>query len=469
MSEAAVPVPAQDHASPPKGPRLPPGPRGWPLLGHIPDVRRLGVLTLLERSWKEFGDVFTLDLGVRAVVVAHPDGIKRVLAGNAKNYVKGRSYSGVRKVIGEGVLALEGEAWKKRRALVQPAFHRANLAKLTEAMVESGQRHFDAHLERHGTLSFELDAHRDMVELTLDVVVAALFGKNLVDAADVSYETLGAALELVSERTNGITLPLWVPTPSNRKFVRTISELEGAVYRVIEAGRRRAESDGSLLGMLIESRDADTGAPLTDQELRDEVFTLFVAGHETTALTLTWLFTLLDGRRDVLDRMVAEVDAVLGERLDPGFEDVQKLRYVRQVIDETLRLRGPVATLARDVVADDEVLGMRVRKGDMVMPFFYGVHRHPEFWSEPERFDPDRFGPEASKARNPWSYLPFSAGQRQCVGNTFSLVESVVLIAQLLRRFEVEVASGQSEVRQVMLATVRPDRPVKVSLRARRR
>lgn len=468
MSEAAVPLSADPHAPTPASPRTPPGPRGWPLLGHVPDVKRLGLLTLLDQSWRSHGDVFSLRLGVPTLVVAHPEGLKRILAGNAKNYVKGRTYSGVRQVIGEGVLALEGDAWKKRRTLMQPAFHRANLARLTGAMVESGRRHFDAHLERHGTLAFELDAHRDMVELTLDVVVAALFGP-VADAADVSYEALGAALELVSERTNGFNLPLWVPTPNNRKFTRTMSELEGAVSLVIAAGKERKEPDGSLLSMLIASRDAETGAPLTDTELRDEVFTLFVAGHETTALTLTWLFTLLDGRRDVLQRMVAEVDAALGERLDPTFEDVGKLRYLRQVVDETLRLRGPVAMVARDAVADDEVLGVRVKKGDLVMPYFYGVHRHPDFWSDPDRFDPERFSPEQSQGRNPWSYVPFSAGQRQCIGNTFSLVESVVLLAQLLRRFDVEVTPGLSQVKPVALATVRPDRPVTIGLRARSR
>lgn len=446
---------------------LPPGPRGWPLVGHLPQVRKEGLLPFLERSWHQFGDVFAVDVGFHSVVVAHPDGIKRVLAGNAKNYVKGKTYDGVRRVIGNGLLALEGEAWKARRALVQPAFHRAALGRLTEAMVESGRQHFDALREAHGQGPFVIDAHRDMVKLTLDVVVAALFGRDLASAAEVSYEALGAALEFVGERTNGFLLPKWVPTPGNRRFHRTMAEVEGAVYRVIAAGRRPGAEEGTLLSMLLGSRDADTGAPLSDRDVRDEVFTMFVAGHETTALTLTWLFTLLDGRRDVIDRMRAEVDAVLGDR-DPGFADVPKLVYLRQVVDETLRLRGPVAMNARSAVADDELLGVRVRAGDVVMPFFYGAHRHPDFWDAPEVFDPDRFSAERSQGRNPWSYVPFSAGQRQCIGNTFSLVETVVLLAQLLRRFELEVQPGQDQVKPVAVVTVRPDRPVMISLRARR-
>ncbi len=444
----------------------PPGPRGWPFVGHLPQVGREGLLQFLERNWHQFGDAFSVNLGFRVVVVSHPDGIKRILAGNAKNYVKGKTYDGVRKIIGNGLLALEGDAWKARRQLVQPAFHRAALGKLTEAMVESGQRHFDALLAKHGAAKFSLDAHRDMVELTLDVVVAALFGRELTSAAQVSYEALGAALDLVSHRSNGIVFPKWVPTAHNRKFHRTMKEVEGAVYRVIEAGRKSGAAEGTLLAMLLGSKDASTGEFLTDTDLRDEIFTMFVAGHETTALTLTWLFTLLDGRDDVMQRMRAEVDTVLGDR-DPHFEDVPKLSYLRQVIDETLRLRGPVAMNARSAVVDDEVLGMKVRAGDVVMPFFYAVHRHPEFWVEPDRFDPDRFSAENSQHRESWSYVPFAAGQRQCIGNTFSLVETVVLLAQLLRRFDVEVGPGLEKVKPVAVVTVRPDRPVMISLRAR--
>jgi cytochrome P450 len=219
--------------------------------------------------------------------------------------------------------------------------------------------------------------------------------------------------------------------------------------------------------MLINSRDAETGAPLTDRELRDEIFTMFIAGHETTALTLTWLFTLLVGRDDVLDRMREEVDAVLGNR-DPQFEDFPRLPYLRQVIDETLRLRSPVAMNARTAVMDDDLMGFRVNAGDVVMPFFYAVHRHPEFWKDPNTFDPDRFTADQNRARDPWTYLPFAAGSRQCIGNMFSLVESVVLLAQLLRRFEVVVDTDLVQVKPLAMVTVRPDRPVMITLRARR-
>ncbi len=424
------------------------------------------MLQFLDDCWRRYGEVFAVNVGFHAVVVAHPEGIKHVLATNAKNYIKGKRYDGVRKVIGNGVLALEGDAWKARRTLMQPAFHRHALKGLTAAMVDVGQRHFDALLARHGGGRFTVDAHREMVKLTLDVVTVALFGRELLGAADLSYEALGASLELVSEKGNGLILPEWVPTPANRKFHRTMAEVEGAIFRIIAAGRKRPPGDGTLLSMLIHSVDAATGQPLTDRELRDEIFTMFVAGHETTALTLTWLFTLLHDRPDVLTAMRREVDTVLGTR-DPGFDDYPALTYLRQVVDETLRLRGPVAMNARDVVADDEVLGFKVRAGDVVMPYFYGAHRHRDFWADPERFDPSRFSPERAEKRHLWAYVPFSAGQRQCIGNTFSLVETVMLLALMLRRFDVDVDPSVAEVKPQAMVTVRPDRPVLVHLRAR--
>lgn len=456
---------AQDRARLHEGPRRrAPSPRGWPVVGHLPALRQNGMLPFLADCWRQHGDVFRVDMGVRALVLAHPDAIERVLASHRDNYVKGSTYDGVRRIIGNGLLALEGPAWRARRRLMQPAFHRAALAEMAGTMVESGRAYLNglkARVPRTGVV----DAHREMVKLTLDVVVAALFGRGLEGAAKVSYEALGEALELVAGRANGFALPEWVPTPANKKHRRTMAELEGAVYGVIAAARAR-EPEGTLLSMLLQSRDAETSELLSDVDLRDEVFTLFIAGHETTALTLTWMFTLLKDEPAVVARMRAEVDEVLGEK-DPTFDDVARLRYLRQVVDETLRLAGPVAMNARTAVADDTLQGFEVKAGDIVMPFFWAAHRHPDFWPDPERFDPDRFTPENSKGRDPWSYLPFSGGQRICIGNTFSLVETVLLLAMLLQRLDFEVLPAQ-RIEPVALVTVRPSAPVHVRLTWRR-
>jgi cytochrome P450 len=456
-----MPTPTAVHSHLP----APPGPAQWPVLGNLPAIRRDGLVQFLEHSWKRHGDVFRVDIGTKAVVLAHPEAIKHVLAGHRENYIKGKTYDGVRRVIGNGLLALEGDAWKARRNMVQPAFHRSGLGKLTQAMADSGRAHFSRLAERAATGWTPIDLHREMVALTLDVVVAALFGRELQQAAQVSYEALADAMEHVSARSNAVVLPAWVPTPGNRRFHRTMEEVEGAVYRVIAAGKERTGDDGTLLSMLLNSRDADTGQPLSDREVRDEVFTMFVAGHETTALTLTWLFTLLEGREDVVSRMRAEVNDVLGGR-EPTFDDFSRLTYLKQVVDESLRLRGPTPMTARTAVADDEIGGFGVRAGEVVIPFFWGTHRHPDFWREPDRFDPERFTAAAHKGRHPWCYLPFSGGQRTCIGNMFSLVETVVLMAQFLARFDFEVIPNQNVVPQAM-STLRPSKPVMLNVRRR--
>ncbi len=442
-------------------PVLPPQPKGWPLVGNLPALRKLGTIPFLEQAWHRHGDVFSVDMGMHAVFVAHPRGVERVLASRRENYVKGSTYDGVRRVIGNGVLALEGKEWRARRTLMNPAFHRAALGDLATTMVATTRAFLDD-LQRRVPGEGEIDAHREMVHLTLDVVVHALFGRDLGAEAQVSYEALGAALELVSEVANGVVLPEWVPTPGNRKLKRTMTELEGAVYRVIAAGRRKGGHDGTLLSMLLDASDGDTGAPLSDRDVRDEVFTMFVAGHETTALTLTWMFTLLAGRDDVVTKLRAEVAEVLGDR-EPGFADYPKLKYVRQVVDEVLRLRGPVAMTARTAVDDDDILGFRVKKGDIVLPFFWAVHRHRDFWTDPDRFDPDRFADDAAKGRDPWAYLPFSGGQRICIGNTFSLVETVIVLAMLVQRADFELVPGQT-IEPNAIVTVRPSGPVRVRI-----
>jgi cytochrome P450 len=332
-------------------------------------------------------------------------------------------------------------------------------------MARSGARFFDDLESRVGSGSLTMDAHREMVKLTLDVVIAALLGGDGLRGAEVSYEALGAALEVMSEGSNGVVLPQWVPTPHNLKFRRTLRDLESTMYALIGRRRERGTDDGSLLSMILSAVDADTGKPLPDKAVRDEVFTLFVAGHETTALTLTWMFFLLDGRPDVLGRMRAEVDAVLQGR-DPTFEDVPRLPYVRQVIEETLRLCPAAPMVARNVVEDDDIDGYQVRAGDVVLPFFWATHRNAAFWPDAEAFDPDRFTPERSANRHSWSFIPFSGGPRTCIGNMFALVESSILVAQLLTRFDVEVLPCAG-VKPIAMVTLRPSEPVRVVLRRR--
>ncbi|HEX2677300.1 MAG TPA: cytochrome P450, partial [Polyangiales bacterium] len=224
------------------------------------------LLEYFETYWRRYGDVYRVRMmGMPTVVLAHPDALKHVLWSKRQNYVKGRSYNGVRRILGDGLLTLEGDAWKERRTLAQPAFHRRSLEKLTAYMAESGARYFAELGSRARGASIEIDAHREMVKLTLDVVVSALFGQSLREV-DVPYDALSDALVLISKSSNGIVLPAWVPTPHNLKMNRTLAELDRIVYRIIDHARRQQHDDGSLLSMLLAARD-EQGAPLSDRAI----------------------------------------------------------------------------------------------------------------------------------------------------------------------------------------------------------
>ena len=462
--------PATDNPQPSPSPamrtRAAPGPRAWPIIGDPRALRGAkDLLQYLDDGWRRYGDVFRVNImGRPMLVVVHPDQIKDVLWTKRQNYVKGSIYRSTRRILGDSLLTLEGETWRARRSLAQPTFHRRSLEKLAVIMRDRGAACLDELTRRAQGGPLQIEVHREMVRLTLDVVVSALFGQAL-NVSPVTYQALGATLELLSSGANGIVLPAWVPTPHNRRLNRTLAELDRVVYGFIEHARREQLDDGSLLSMLLAARD-EQGAPLPDRAIRDEVITLFIAGHETTALTLTWLFALLDGSPAVLAAMQREVASVLGGR-DPSFDDVAKLPYLRKVIDETLRLRPPAPMVPRNVVADDELGGYQVRAGDTVLLYFAATHRHPELWPEPLKFDPERFDPQQDKSRNSWSYLPFSGGPRVCIGNMFSLVESVILLAQILNRFDVAVSSC-ADVRPIALGTIRPSRAIPVTLTPRR-
>ena len=443
-------------------PHTVPGPREWPVVGNPQAFS--GLIPFMERQRKAHGDVFRMRiLSFRSVAFSHPDQMQHVLVTARDKYVKGNSYDPTRRVFGDSLLTLDGSPWKKRRTLAQPAFHRKALEKLAEIMAARGDRYFDELSLRVGKGGATLDAHREMVKLTLDVVVAALFGESTLAAGHISYEALNDALQVLSAGFNGFKFPDWMPTPQNLKLKRTMRALDAYVYQIIDAGRR-VPSDGSLLSMLLEARD-EHGAPLTDEEIRDEVITLFIAGHETSALTLTWLLTFLDRRPDTLSQLCEEVERVLGGR-SPTFDDVPKLTFVRQVIDETLRLRPAAPMIVRNLNADDTLAGYPLCAGDIVIPYFWGLHRHADYWPDPERFDPGRFSAGLAKSRHPWSYLPFSGGPRVCIGNMFALTELVMLLSQLLTRFYVEVQPCD-DVAPLAMATTRPSRPVWVKFKPR--
>lgn len=445
MSEGNVtePTPGRLRRLHPEPARACPEFPGLPLLGHLLDVRCEGLRRVLERGWRAHGDVFRMRIGPqRMVVIAHPDAFERVLASHWRNFPKGHVYAPVRELLGEGLVTMDGNAWRERRRLVQPFFHRAELEKLVGTMVEVIDGRL-AELERRHPEGGVLDVHHLMVELTFDVVCNALFGSGVMQSGDVSHETLAESTEAMEARLSH-PFPLSVPTPTNLRFKRTRRAVDSMIFAAISRARRNRLSgseEPTLLGMLLDVVD-DEGKKLDDQDLRNEVATLIVAGHETTALAMTWMFALLDGNDGVMARLRAESDAVLGNRL-PRFEHLSALVYARQVLQEVLRLRPPVPYLPRLAVEADNLCGHRIGAGEMVMLFYWGLHHHPAYWPRPETFDPDRFAPDAMTQRDSWAYLPFNGGPRTCIGNGFALFEGQLIASMMLQRATWTVVPGQ--------------------------
>jgi cytochrome P450 len=433
------------------------------VLGHIPLLRKLGFVPTLNRFHGELGDIFELRLGPKPLTsVIRPEAMERIFVSNQKNYAKQRAYTPIREFLGDGLVTLDGERWRVRRRLLQPHFHRSRVADMVAGMVGVIDAYLDG-LRKRLPNGGVIDMHREMVALTLDIVFNALFGPGLARGRDVSYELLTDSVPVMNERLEGVPVPLWIPTAKNRRFHRTLAALDAAVFEIIAAARQREQADPTLLGMLLDTVDDETGAKLSDRAIRDEVMTFYVAGHETTALMMTWLFALTGGRSDVWGAIADELERTLHGRI-PSYEELAQLVYVRQVIDETLRMRPATAALSRDVLADDELMGHRVEAGSFVLMYIYGLHHHPALWDEPERFDPGRFAPEAASERSKCSYIPFSAGPRMCIGNSFALAEGALILAMLLQRAEWTLEPGQ-RIEPVAAGTVRPSGPVNVRVR----
>jgi cytochrome P450 len=312
----------------------------------------------------------------------------------------------------------------------------------------------DAWAPRAGT-GVPFDVAAEMSRLTLRVVGKTLFSMDLTgDAAEVG-RGLVVALGFLGRRAMGfLPPPVWVPTPASVRFLRARRALDRVVYHIIQTRRRTGEDAGDFLGMLLAARDADTGEGMSDQQLRDEVMTFVLAGHETTAVALAWTWYLLARHPDADARLRAEVAAVLGGRA-PTVEDLPALRYTRMVLEETMRLYPPVWGLGRQAIAADSIGGYPIRAGAPVSMSPYVTHRHPAVWDDPERFDPERFTPERVAARPRFAYLPFSGGPRLCIGNEFALMEATLVLALVAQRYRLVLAPERRVVPQVTL-TLRP-------------
>jgi cytochrome P450 len=433
--------------------KQPPLMKGRFLVGSAADLQR-DRLAFLMRLFNECGDADRMRIFNKTIYhFFHPDAVKRILVDNHANYVKGSLIEPVRAVAGNGLLTNDGEPWLRQRRLMQPAFHRDRIARFGETMTGLTEEM----LVRWETqpAGRPLDVSDEMVRLTMNIVSQTMFGSAFVDEGNRISDAIQLVLGDVQHRFDKpFYPPLSVPTPYNLRLRAAIRELHAAIHAIIDARRSSPEPRDDLLGMLMEARDDQTTTGMDDAQLRDEVVTMFVAGHETTARLLAWAFYLLDQHRDVEAKLHDELATMLGGRT-PTMADLPSLAYTRAIADETLRLYPPVWLIVRQAVRDDEVMGFHVPAGALVSLSPYATHRHPLFWEEPDRFDPERFLAARSASRPKYAYIPFGGGPRMCIGNTFALSEAVLVLATVAQRYRLRLPPG-AEVKVAPLATLQP-------------
>jgi cytochrome P450 len=433
-----------------------PGPRGLAIPALLLALRRDPLRGFLDARAR-WGPCVRVPLGARTFyLVADPAAARHVLVDNARNYSKDTfSYGLLRSVLGDGVLTSDGAAWRRQRRIVQPAFHRSQVAALAADVV----RHVDATLARWPR-GAEVDVGAAMTTLGLRVVSGAILGVDLGADADAVGDHLMAALAHLMRRTHSLVAwPAWWPQPAERRFRARVAALDDIVARVIERRRRGRGGDGAdLVAALLDARDED-GTGLDDAAIRDQVKTFLLAGHETTANLLTWAFGLLAAHPASAARVRAELDSVLGGA-PPTAAHLPALEETERVLRETLRLYPPIWLVERRALEADTLAGAPVPAGAPVAVCQYVLHRDPDVWPEPERFDPDRFAPAAEAARPRGAYLPFGAGARTCIGEGFALMQAKLVVARVLQRMRpVPLAELP---RPIAYATLRPGTPLRL-------
>jgi cytochrome P450 len=458
----------------PPGPTRPdgagraPGPRPGRFLGNVAEVRRKGLVRFYEDAWRAYGDVVRFEMGplVQHLVV-RPEAVEHVLLTHRDTYPKGRGYQKLKLALGDGLFLSEGDLWSRQRRLMSPLFTPRGVGRFTDAMAGATAALLDEWdaLARAGQ---PVEVNGAMTRLAMTIIARSMFSLDLGGEGVAAAAAFTYVLEYLSRRSvSFVDLPMWVPTPANRRFRQALATLDAFIGGVIDARQGSGEQPDDLLTLLLAARDPDTGAAMSRQQVRDEVITVFFAGHETTAQALTWAWWLVGRHPEVEARLHAEVDGVL-----PGgtvtADHLPALAYTRMVVDEAMRLYPPVWIYVRDAAVDDELGGYTIPAGSMIVLSQYLTHRHPELWDRPEAFDPERFTPERSADRHRFAYFPFGGGPRVCIGNSFALQEAVTVLAMTARRFQLRPLPG-SAVQPKMVGTLRPDGPVWMSATVRAR
>jgi len=383
----------------------------------------------------EYGEVVAFKMGPRhAFLCTAPQHVQHVLQDNHRNYTKGPLIRRVMPLLGNGLSTSEGEFWRSQRRLLQPAFHRKRLADYGTVMSTTIGEVLDTWARFLDGQPF--DVVQEARHLALNVLLRTLFGTAVrAEELQVSRSFVMAVKHICARGFSAFPLPLWMPTPKNLQFRRTLQRLDATVYRLIEARRSGSGEQGDVLSMLVNAYRDGAKMDNSAQQLRDEVITLLFAGHESTSLVLGWTWYLLAQHPSVASRLRAEVSQQLQQRT-PTIDDLSRLPYTRMVLEESMRLYPPAWATMRMAIADDEIGGYRIPAGSLVWLCAVITHRHPDVWDHPDDFDPERFAPHRAAGRSRWSYFPFGGGPRQCIGEAFAMMEAQLALAMVTQRYQ---------------------------------
>ena len=438
------------------------GPKGKLLFGNYFEFDR-DPLNFILRCSQDYGDIVRLKaFNLEFYLLNHPDLIEEVLVTKNKIFIKdkGLKTRSSRRLFGQGLLTSEGDFWLRQRRLSQPAFHKERIAGYGAVMVRDTTRMINQW--KNGEVR---DIHADMMRLTLGIVAETLFGTD----ATANAEVVGNALEIVSEQFSsqgGISqlLDNLFPTPNYLKFEKVVQRLDEIIYQIIDQRRAHTGDRDDLLSMLLKARD-DDGSRMSDKQLRDELMTLFLAGHETTALTLSWTWLVLGQHPEVERKLFEEIESVLGERM-PAVADLPRLQYTDMVVKESMRLYPPAWMIGREAMEDCEIGGCRIPKGAQVLMSQWSMHRNPGYFSDPIRFHPERWQMEESKRLPKYAYFPFGGGPRLCIGNAFAMMEANLILATIAQKCRLELQPNQ-KITPMPSITLRPKEGILVTVRKR--
>ncbi|MCK9619724.1 MAG: cytochrome P450 [Methylobacter sp.] len=441
--------------------------KGEFLLGNLRQMKANPFQALCDWQ-RDYGDLVRFRLATRHFyLISHPKLIEQALIKQSDTFVKmydPKKPTGLGLVLGQGLVTSQGELWQRQRRLMQPVFQRSNLASLHAQIVMAGNNL----LARWRLLGdgAQVNLADEMMQVTLEVITQTMFSTSVLDKIEHIAPALDTALRYAAKSVmNPLRIPLSIPTQANREFNAASALLDEVIYGIIEQRRTQTAVHNDLLAMLLNASD-DKGNLMSDKQIRDEVITIFSAGHETTANLLSWTLYLLARHPDVLAKLRQELDTLVQGEI-PTAEDLQQLVYTRAVLNESMRFRPPVGIIMRKIIKDTEIDGYSLKQGGLAIFSIYNIHHHPDFWQQPEQFDPERF---LNGENRRFSFMPFGTGERICIGNHFALLESQILLSMIVQNFDLQLLNtDEAEIEMAVTLKPKGGIPVKLTARSRHR